>query len=91
MSAVLKAQSPTGPQTAVELVKHCREHRTGRPAGDIADPKVMRKVLELLLERHVRAVMDPYPARSPHAPPVDLTRDVTACALATLIGYLQDG
>jgi hypothetical protein len=90
MSAVLKAQSPAGPQTAVELVKHCREHRTGRPAGDIADPKVMRKVLELLLERHVRAVMDPYPPRAVNTP-VDLTRDVTACALATLIGYLQDG
>jgi hypothetical protein len=90
MSAVLKAQSPAGPQTAVELVKHCREHRTGRPAGDIADPKVMRKVLELLLERHIRAVMDPYPPRAANAP-VDLTRDVTACALATLIGYLQDG
>ena len=59
MSAVLK--EPAAPMSAAELVKHCREHRTGVPAGDIADPKVLHKVLTLLLEKHVMRLVDPPP------------------------------
>ena len=87
MSAVLK--EPAAPMTAADLVAHCREHRTGTPAGDIADPKVLHKVLTLLLERHVARIQDP-PRWQFGAKPVDPREEATALAIATLVGYLQD-
>ena len=88
MSAVLK--EPAAPMSAVDLVKHCREHRTGTPAGDIADPKVLHKVRTLLLERHLAKIQEPAPWWLPGVVPADPREDVTACAIATLLGYLED-
>ena len=87
MSAVLK--EPAAPMTVAELVKHCRATRTGIPAGDIADPQVLRRVLTLLLERHVARIQDP-PRWQFGAKPVDPREDATALAIATLVGYLED-
>ena len=87
MSAVLK--EPAAPMTTSDLVKHCREHRTGTPAGDIADPKVLHKVLTLLLERHVARIQDP-PRWQFGAKPVDPREDATALAIGTLLSYLED-
>ena len=87
MSAVLK--EPAAPMTAAELVKHCRATRTGIPAGDIADPKVLHKVLTLLLEKHIARIQDP-PRWQFGAKPVDPREDATALAIATLVGYLED-
>ena len=87
MSAV--AREVAAPMSAAELVTHCRANRTGIPAGDIADPKVLHKVLTLLLERHVARIQDP-PRWLPGAVPVDPQQDHMACAIATLVGYLED-
>lgn len=85
MSAVMK-ESPS--ITAAELIAHCRAQRVGVPAGDITDPKVMQKVLRMLLEGHVRRLQDPPPYSG--AVPTDPRTDRTACALATLLGHLED-
>ena len=87
MNAV--AREVAAPMTAAELIRHCREHRTGVPAGDIADPQVLRRVLTLLLERHVARIQDP-PRWQFGAKPVDPREDATALAIATLVGYLED-
>ncbi len=87
MSAVLK--EPAAPMSAAELVKHCRATRTGIPAGDIADPKVLHKVLTLLLAKHIARIQDP-PRWQFGAKPVDPREDATALAIATLVGYLED-
>ena len=88
MSAVLKESA--APMSAAELIRHCREHRTGTPAGDIADPKVLRQVLVLLLERHLAKIQEPAPWWLPGVVPADPREDPTACAIATLISYLED-
>ena len=84
MSAVLKES----PLTAADLIAHCRQQRTGVPAGDITDPKVLQKVLRMLLEGHCRRLQDPPPYSG--AVPTDPRQDRTACALATLLGHLED-
>ena len=88
MSAV--AREVAAPMSAAELVKHCREHRTGVPAGDIADPKVLHKVLTLLLGKHLATIQATPPWWQPGAVPVDPQQDQMACAIATLVGYLED-
>ena len=88
MSAVLK--EPAAPMSAAELVKRCRATRTGIPAGDIADPKVLHKVLTLLLGKHLAAIQATPPWWQPGAKPVDPHEDPTALAIATLVGYLED-
>ena len=87
MSAV--AREVAAPMSAAELVAHCRVTRTGIPAGDIADPKVLHKVLTQLLDRHVARIQDP-PRWQFGAKPVDPREDATALAIATLVGYLED-
>ena len=88
MSAVLKESA--APMSAVDLVKHCREHRTGTPAGDIADPVVLRQVLTLLLAKHLMRIQEPAPWWLPGVVPADPREDATALAIATLISYLED-
>ena len=84
MSAVLK----DSPLTAMDLIAHCRQQRTGVPAGDIRDAQTLRSVLTLLLDGHCRRLQDPPPYSG--ALPTDPRSDRTACALATLIGRLED-
>ena len=84
MSAVLKES----PLTAADMVAHCRAQRTGVPAGDIRDVQTLRSILTLLLEGHCRRLQDPPPYSG--ALPTDPRQDRTACALATLIGRLED-
>ena len=84
MSAVLK----DSPLTAADMVAHCRAQRVGVPAGDIRDVATLRSVLMLLLEGHCRRLQDPPPYSG--ALPTDPRQDRTACALATLIGRLED-
>ena len=84
MSAVLK----DSPLTAMDLIAHCRQQRTGVPAGDIRDVQTLRSVLTLLLDGHCRRLQDPPPYSG--ALPTDPRQDRTACALATLIGRLED-
>ena len=88
MSAV--AREVAAPMSAAELVKHCRATRTGIPAGDIADPQVLRRVLTLLLEKHLMRIQDAPRWWQPGAVPVDPREDATALAIATLVGYLED-
>ena len=88
MNAVV--QEADLPVTAAELIKHCRERRTGIPAGDAGDPKVLRRVLTLLLERHVARITAAPPWWNEHIKRADPREDETACALATFIGYLED-
>lgn len=85
MSAVMKEPVPL---LAAELIAHCRAQRVGVPAGDITDPKVMQKVLRMLLEGHVRRLQEPPPYSG--AVPTDPRSDGTACSLATLLGHLED-
>ena len=84
MNAILKES----PLTAMDLIAHCRAQRVGVPAGDITDPKVLRSILTLLLEGHCRRLQDPPPYSG--ALPTDPRQDRTACALATLLGRLED-
>ena len=84
MNAILKES----PLTAMDLIAHCRGQRTGAPAGDITDPKTLQKVLTMLLAGHVRRLQDPPPYSG--ALPTDPRQDRTACAIATLIGRLED-
>ncbi len=88
MNAV--AREAVAPITAAELVKHCRERRTGVPAGDIADAKILGKVLTLLLERHIARITADAPWWNPNVRRADPREDETACALATFVGYLED-
>ena len=85
MNAILRESAPL---TAADLIAHCRAQRTGVPAGDITDPKVLQKVLRMLLDGHCRRLHDPPPYSG--ALPTDPRQDRTACALATLIGHLED-
>jgi hypothetical protein len=84
MNAILKES----PLTAADMVAHCRAQRTGVPAGDIRDVQTLRSILTLLLEGHCRRLQDPPPYSG--ALPTDPRQDRTACALATLIGRLED-
>ena len=84
MSAVLK----DSPLTAMDLIAHCRQQRTGVPAGDIRDVQTLRSVLTLLLDGHCRRLQDPLPYSG--ALPTVPSSDRTACELATLIGRLED-
>ena len=84
MNAILKES----PLTAADMVAHCRQQRTGVPAGDIRDVQTLRSVLTLLLEGHCRRLQDPPPYSN--LGPTDPRQDRTACALATLIGRLED-
>ena len=84
MNAILKES----PLTAADMVAHCRAQRTGVPAGDIRDVQTLRSLLTLLLEGHCRRLQDPPPYSG--ALPTDPRQDRTACALATLIGRLED-
>ena len=85
MNAILKEPAPF---TAADLIAHCRAQRTGVPAGDITDRMTLQKVLTMLLAGHVRRLQDPPPYSG--ALPTDPRQDRTACALATLIGRLED-
>ena len=84
MNAILKES----PLTAADMVAHCRAQRVGVPAGDIRDVQTLRSILTLLLEGHCRRLQDPPPYSG--ALPTDPRQDRTACALATLIGRLED-
>ena len=84
MNAILKES----PLTAADMVAHFRAQRTGVPAGDIRDVQTLRSVLTLLLDGHCRRLQDPPPYSG--ALPTDPRQDRTACALATLIGRLED-
>ena len=85
MNAILKEPAPL---TAMDLIAHCRQQRTGVPAGDIRDVQTLRSVLTLLLDGHCRRLQDPPPYSG--ALPTDPRQDRTACAIATLIGRLED-
>ena len=85
MNAILKEPAP---MSGADLIAHCRAQRVGVPAGDITDPKVLQKVLRMLLEGHCRRLQDPPPYSG--ALPTDPRQDRTACALGTLIGRLED-
>ena len=85
MNAILKEPAPF---TAMDLIAHCRQQRTGVPAGDIRDVQTLRSVLTLMLEGHVRRLQDPPPYSN--LGPTDPRQDRTACALGTLIGRLED-
>jgi hypothetical protein len=84
----MNANLKESPLTAADMVAHCRQQRTGVPAGDIRDVATLRAVLTLVLEGHCRRLQDPPPYSG--ALPTDPRQDRTACALATLIGRLED-
>lgn len=90
---------------ADELVLYRRTKRDGVPEGDLRDPHVIANVLKLALGDHLdrlsaqatpadRHIYDDRMGKIvptvPARPGPDPKEDRTACALASLIGYLED-
>jgi hypothetical protein len=90
---------------AAELIAYRREHRQGEPEGDLRDPRVLADLLTMLLEDHLARiegnaqaptgfvfdstrgrVVPTIPGKAAPA----ATEDRTACALASLVGFLLD-
>ena len=90
---------------SAELIRYCRERRSGVPEGDIRDPRVLADVLGVLLDERLAELESRAEPPShyvqdagsgglvPTVPGVrapDPREDFFTCQLATLCGYVQD-